>query len=308
MVKNKLSYITLLATNNYWPAVQVLYHSWKHHHPESSLLLVLGKAVSSHLEVQIKASGIPYCSLTQLVGDYSLPELYESGHHWQFTFEKLLVFELTKFTKIVFLDADMLVTGNLDMLFSKPHLSAVKSGGHLQRHQDWQQLNSGLMVIEPQKGLARAIFTKTEHLQKKEHFSDQDLLHLYYPTWPKEEHLHLPAVFNVFAHHLDEYKEEVGLNKNFHNPNELTIKVIHFPTRNRPWLMNTRDWLEVVLKNFFRGRHQYNQALLAYRAVLALLFRKKSSYYLLSSPWKFWLRSLEKAALMVSENKGQSTK
>jgi alpha-N-acetylglucosamine transferase len=308
MVKNKRSYVTLLATDNYWPAVRVLYYSWVHYHPQSSFLLLLGKAVSTRLEEYIKASDVPCCSLSQLVGNYSLPDLFEDSHHWQFTFEKLLVFELTGFEKLIFLDADMLIMGNLDTLFLHPHLSAVKAGGHLHRHQDWQQLNSGLMVVEPKAGLAKAIFTKVDLVEKREHYSDQDLLHLYYSEWPEQKHLHLPAIYNVFAHHLDEYVKEVGLNTNFNNRNELTIKVIHFPTRNRPWLMNTTAWVEVILKNFFRGRHQYNQALLIYSAILALLFNKNRPNYLLSSSWRCWLRSLEKKTLTVNENKGQSNK
>ncbi len=66
---------------------------------------------------------------------------------WKSTFTKLEIFDLTRFDKIVYLDADMLICDNLDHLFDKPHFSAVNAGGF--KFKDWLDLNSGLLVIEP---------------------------------------------------------------------------------------------------------------------------------------------------------------
>ena len=68
--------------------------------------------------------------------------LFENNH-WYRAFGKISIFNLETFNKIVYLDSDMQVVQNIDELFDKPHMSAVRAGEDL----DW--LNSGIMVIEP---------------------------------------------------------------------------------------------------------------------------------------------------------------
>ena len=46
---------------------------------------------------------------------------------WKTTFQKLVVFSFTQYDRIVWIDADMIVTRNLDDLFEKPHMSCVRS-------------------------------------------------------------------------------------------------------------------------------------------------------------------------------------
>ena len=88
--------------------------------------------------------------------------------HWNTTYTKLRIFGLD-FEKVIYVDADMLVCTNLDLLFSKPHLSAVNAGGQLPRLQDWIDLNSGLMVVEPSAPLLVEMLQKVGQLPVKDH-------------------------------------------------------------------------------------------------------------------------------------------
>lgn len=83
------------------------------------------------------------------VSNIELSEVDEQSY-WKETIFKIKVFDAAEFEKIVFLDSDMVVLKNIDHLFDAPSLSAVPAGGVL--HTDWaNQLNSGLMVLEPNK-------------------------------------------------------------------------------------------------------------------------------------------------------------
>ena len=74
--------------------------------------------------------------------------------HWTNTFDKLLIFELIQFDKLVYLDSDMYIRKNIDELFERENMSAVidrRIGPIIS--EDWIKLTSGLMVIEPKKDI-----------------------------------------------------------------------------------------------------------------------------------------------------------
>lgn len=102
----------------------------------------------------------------------------KSGYsQWNNTLQKLSIFQLTKFKKIVYLDSDMLILNNIDELFNKKHMSAVVAGALIPGREDWKLLNSGIMVIEPKKNLGVNIAKTIDIVsEKKGCFGDQDLI------------------------------------------------------------------------------------------------------------------------------------
>lgn len=69
--------------------------------------------------------------------------------HWCYTFDKLLLWGMTMYEKIVFLDSDMIVLKNIDELFECQDMSAVQTGRFL--YPDWVRLNSRCVVFSPSK-------------------------------------------------------------------------------------------------------------------------------------------------------------
>lgn len=67
----------------------------------------------------------------------------ERGSYNEYNYSKFRLWQLTEYARVVFVDADILVLRNLDMLFRFPQISAVGNDGSL--------FNSGIMVIEPSR-------------------------------------------------------------------------------------------------------------------------------------------------------------
>lgn len=150
---------------------------------------------------------------------------------WDGTFDKLLVFGLASYDKLVFIDSDMLVFNNIDHLFEKAHLSACFDG-----HYDKRNLNSGLMVIEPtndKQELARIMNCIGEVLEEKDSFGDQDVIRKAYPEWRTNDNLHLSAQYNTFFENVAQYKNKwnYDLACDVENP----IYIVHFIGWDKPW-------------------------------------------------------------------------
>lgn len=63
------------------------------------------------------------------------------GTYNEYNYSKFRLWQLSEYERVVFVDADILVLRNLDVLFRFPQLTAVGNDGSL--------FNSGIMVIEP---------------------------------------------------------------------------------------------------------------------------------------------------------------
>ena len=128
---------------------------------------------------------------------------------WSTTFTKLCIFCLTKYDKIVWIDADMLVLNSLDDLFQKPHMSCVRSRAKM-FSKDFYAFNSGLMVIEPNvedyRGACAQINSVVENYQKKNMpVGDQNVLNEYFIDWHLSEEKHLEDGYNVFWGSIEQY-------------------------------------------------------------------------------------------------------
>jgi glycogenin glucosyltransferase len=246
------TYSTILTTDDYLAGALALHESLKKTRPRYDLLVVLTKNVSAGCKAVLERHG-----LKTLMLDYDFAMAQEAcdinaqSHvsNWNYTLSKLLIFELTQYEKIVFLDSDMIIFQNLDHLFDLPHMSAVAADQLTDGHEDWVQLNSGLMVIRPETGLGASIMANiTRVIAKKECFGDQTLLHAHYPDWPDRSELHLDQKYNVFFSSLRRYVKKHGYNLNFKSPDDRTIAVIHFTGAKKPWSRAGKAQLTSVLR------------------------------------------------------------
>lgn len=160
--------------------------------------------------------------------------------HWNNTFSKLCMFELTQYDKIVYLDADMVVLENIDELFLKPHVSAVAAGKSYpdNARMKWSEtLNSGTVVFVPQAGLLPE-FQRALHevIRQKGNFAfgDQDVIQEYFKEWATDKRLELDERYNIFFSHLEFYVEKVGYTVNGNG--EKRVAVVHFTGSIKPWM------------------------------------------------------------------------
>lgn len=268
------AYITLLSTMSYLPGVFVLYDSILRTLTSYPFWVAVSSVIPIEVDDQLRRRGMHVIRLPAFI---TIPIAFKKNSgHWGNTFDKIQLFGLSDFEKLVYLDSDMIVLRNIDRLFEKSHMSAV-AAGQLE-HPDWLRLNSGLMVISPDKQLpekmtgmmSQAINDITALGSDK--IGDQDVVNAYYSDWPEQKDLHLDQGFNIFFSDLDAYIVKHGYQMNGDHQEALKdIHVIHFAGPRKPWMKwaKTRHFLE-ILKN--KGSASWErQAFLMYCARLKKL-------------------------------------
>ena len=247
------TYLTVITTDDYAVGAVALWESLRKTRPRHGLVVLITRLVSNECERALQRAGLS----TQRVDEHLERANAESSAfaHWNNTFSKLLIFDQAQYEKFVYLDSDMMVLRNLDHLFQMPHMSAMVADRLMPGHESWVQLCSGLMVIEPQAGLAAAIMQYAPAVQKKmTSFSDQDLLHAHFPDWPSHPELQLEQTYGVFPGSLDRYLKRFGYNLNFASPDERTMAVVHFVGSRKPWSWSAPEKAYRLAGHMLRGQ------------------------------------------------------
>jgi len=138
------------------------------------------------------------------------------------TFTKLHCWNLTQYTKCVFLDADTLVMQNSDELFDREELSAAPDAG-------WPDcFNSGVFVYRPSNDTYNRLLSFAA-AQGSFDGGDQGLLNSYFDTWATQDIAkHLPFIYNVVSQAFYSYLPA------FTHFRE-KIKIVHFIGAIKPW-------------------------------------------------------------------------
>ena len=238
------SYVTLLSTESYLPGVLALHEALRRVKSAHGLLVCLSAGVPQRVVDRLKSAGLNTHLLPPDLlasSDMAQSNRDAGAAHWTYTFDKLHLFGLTQYTKLVYIDSDMLVTANIDELFDQPHAAAVPAG--MLFYPDWNRLNSGLMVIQPEAGLPQRIAATLAAARAQagergvKGVGDQDLINAFYADWPSRQALHLDSGYNTFLEHLDAHVAEHG----YHVPGDgngagRPVKVIHFIGNTKPWM------------------------------------------------------------------------
>lgn len=248
----KNTYMTVLsATNEYLIGVLALSKSLKKVKSKYDLTVLVNENVSEKSIDILKINGIKILKSKAFeVPEWIIKQNEKKRANWNYTFDKLLIFELTQYDKIVFLDSDMFVMSNIDELFEKKNMSAtVDRCDTIIVKDEYQELTSGILVVEPQNGIMEKFMEIIRDEKIKEKYADigdQDILQLYDREWKNKKDLHLETKYNMFFLDVEYY-----INKGIYTLDE--IKAIHFITKNKPWKYDENeleneylDWLEEV--------------------------------------------------------------
>ncbi len=248
-MSSKCAYVTLLSTPSYLDGVKVLYKSLeKYGKTKYPFVCLCSKGLAQTAVYKLKKWGIPYMMLQHnAMEGIPMPKQQDAYAHWNYTFDKLLIWELEEFEKIVFIDSDMMILKPIDELFEKPELSAVAAGHFL--NPEWTKLNSGLMVLKPSKVTAnklRSLIVPTieEFAKEGKSVSDQDVINNYWKEWPSSNYLHLSEEYNVFYKHLPDY-----IKNGLPSP-----RIIHFVGSSKPWY--PCSWRKKIRTFYWLYRHR----------------------------------------------------
>ena len=220
------AYATFFASEDFLPAVQVLLHSLSATAP--AYPLVLG-VVEGRISPRVLAAALRHAAMPIEVQVWPVvppPPAAKQAARWTINWTKLRLWQLERFHKVLYLDADVLVLQNLDEVFRTPLDSFLGTP-------DWgrwtrpgsTKLNGGVFLFEPSAARLAAMASFAGRAQKyRSEEAEQGLLNAFFGAKScclphvynaqKTLAVHYPALFNVSV-----------------------IKVLHF-TGEKPW----REW------------------------------------------------------------------
>lgn len=240
-------YVTIITNNKYIKGIKALIRSLKKARCGYPLVVLVPNDAGSELVETLNSLDCIVKTANRPSVDLVLRQ-QNRIETWNDTFFKLSVFDLEEYKKVIYIDSDMMVLNNLDVLFEKPHLSAVAAGQL--RDPSWNRLNSGLMVIEPDHELycklVDAILPAcSKRLVEGSGYGDQDVINYCYQDWPKRKDLHLSERYNCLLSDIEIVAAEVGFK---------SIAVIHYIGVRKIWEYSSREKQKEIIR-LIRGRH-----------------------------------------------------
>lgn len=224
----KQAYVTLLSTNDHLDGVVMLNNGLRRNNSTIELICIIDKTITNETRELLEANGISFI-------EYPLLELPENvvKHNtklgfgvWNGVMQKLHVFNMTDYDKIVYLDADLYILENIDELFSFPDMSFVQDPAVTFDIPDWNmftRINAGVMVLKPDRqrfeDLWELVLTKTDvELTDdiKGIVCDQSIIDEYLVEQvpltkgrrKKTDFSLIDAKYNVFLPYIDKYEVE----------------------------------------------------------------------------------------------------
>ncbi len=258
---NNYSYVTILTTESYISGCLILNQSLKDVGSKYPFLVVCPCDISDNIKRCLSENKIQYVLLENLPQD--IIKRNNLNSYWNNTLFKIKIFSLANLEKIVFLDTDMIILQNIDHLFEYPHMSASDSGAIL--FPEWKGgINSGLMVVKPEKSVYEGLLSCIERAYEKRTknnlgFGDQDIIKEFYPNWSKEEHLHLPETYNTMLGYGGILKK-ANIIKSWKE-----IKVYHYTGSEKPWNKGIKNHIIIFLKILKRAKFHSNIDLHIYK-------------------------------------------
>ncbi|KAJ0981524.1 hypothetical protein J5N97_009779 [Dioscorea zingiberensis] len=139
----------------------------------------------------------------------------------KYNYSKLRLWQLTDYRKLIFVDSDVLVLRNLDILFSFPEMSAAGNDAHI--------FNSGVMVIEPSNCTFNRLMEQIKEVVSY-NGGDQGFLNEAFPWWHR-----LPRRVNFLKNFWSNTTEEMASKNALFASEPPELYVIHFLGL-KPWL------------------------------------------------------------------------
>jgi alpha-N-acetylglucosamine transferase len=263
----RYAYVTAITTDDYVPGVLALKVALKMAAARYPLISMVGEKVSPKTEKLIQSYGIETIRVPNVVIPDETCERNSSVkmNYWNNSFSKLAVMSLSEYEKLVYVDSDMLVIRNIDELFVLPHMSAVVAGKSYPGNEHWKDMNSGIMVIEPNENHYNDLIGCISAIEKSTNnkaYGDQEVFGYYY-KWAERRELEISERYNVLAYYADYYvqnqKRILGSEK---------IKVIHFVGPVKPWARTPLSQLKQIVRLLISGKKYEAMFLIVYETII----------------------------------------
>ncbi len=223
----KNSYITFLSTDNYLKGVLVLKYSLDVLNSKYPLYCMVTKDVSKNSLKTLKKFDVKIIKIKSIkISNKIRNSIVDKNFvHWNKVWDKLNVFRLTQFKKVVYLDSDMIVCKNIDHLFDCENITAATDGVNVFGKDREESFNAGLMVICPSYKIFNDIIKFTNNLPEG-YYQDQIVMQKYFSDWGRCKNLHLPENYNLWVPYIGMYPKEITDN----------IYVLHYIGQIKPFM------------------------------------------------------------------------
>lgn len=120
------------------------------------LIILLDKSITMAKRQALAAAGWKIRDIERIRNPRAQKKSYN-----EYNYSKLRLWQLTDYDKVIFIDADIVVLRNLDVLFYFPQISATGNDGVI--------FNSGVMVIEPSNCTFNMLMDSRTEVQSSSH-------------------------------------------------------------------------------------------------------------------------------------------
>ena len=218
-------YVTLLTSDSFLIAVQVLAYSLKRVNSQYGLVVMVSSQVSSHVCEQLRREdGIQLIQVTDIpspgANESHVPGWINSGY------TKLHVFNLIQFSKVVYIDADCLVLENVDELFQRPVAFAAAPDVFPP-----DRFNAGVLIVQPDATLFQQMQSSIATISSYDS-GDTGFLNAFFPDWfTSSANARLPFRYNAqMTLYLLTHEQQPGYWQAIQ-----PIKILHYSSSPKPW-------------------------------------------------------------------------
>ncbi|KAI3673018.1 hypothetical protein L6452_39126 [Arctium lappa] len=145
----------------------------------------------------------------------------ENNTYNEYNYSKFRLWQLTDYDKIIFIDSDILVLRNLDIIFNFPQMSAVGNDNSI--------FNSGIMVIEPSNCTFKHFMEQTNEIVSY-NGGDQGFLNEIFVYWHR-----LPRRVNFLKNFWSNTTVESSMKNQLFGADPPKLYAIHYLGL-KPWL------------------------------------------------------------------------
>ena len=217
------AFVTLATSDGYALGALVLAQSLRTVGTSRSLVVMISKNLSDLLRRALESTFDEVLLVEELNSNDAEHLRLLARPELGVTFTKLNCWLLEKYSKCVFLDADVFVLQSIDDLFEREEFSAAPDAG-------WPDcFNSGVFVYRPSKETYRKLIAFANEQNSSFDGGDQGLLNRFFASWRSEDiSRHLPFTYNVTANAFYSYLPAITQFR-------ADVRAVHFAGSLKPW-------------------------------------------------------------------------
>lgn len=232
------AFVTVLSTNDYYKYVIALFESIKETNTKiNNFVVIVNEDINDNVINLLEEKKYRVIKKNKLTFSFVENETYKSCCNY---FDKLYVFDLVEYDKVVYLDNDTYVLKNIDELFNYPHMSSViDDNGYVL---PWKENGPGLMVINPSCNTSLELIENLKNTKYNKSISKEYIIESYC-NWRKQK-LSISENYNMLVDCVDYYINELNYSRD-------TIAVVNFNVKEKNWMFDKKNrniYIEKLIK------------------------------------------------------------